>query len=476
MACVRAALLAITGFFTAGLWAGPSWVVLEDGKGDGAPELIRIVKEQKGSGSKGKVLLQEEGGKSREVDESRILVRIPAYPEEGAKVNREEAVKVINLLLEAKNKTPALEQPLQEQVEQWKGLIDKIPNAEDPEALAKAEEVFARAVAQAMPQPHDPLASYTQEQLEGQISALEKLKMEFPARMQEIQRLMDPWEIEAQALKDGKRKFEGRWLSSAEWERERGAREGAAKEAFLKTIRPPNILPTLIGQGTVVVVLATGAAGFFFGISFLFHGILEIMRRRAWWKGLAWLVSGLLVVGVISRATGLVLATPDAWEMRADGDIQIMEDLLWSTTGQKNPFPREIEVTDKDLNSWWAHRLQVGPLSVMEILVVGVESWRIQFVDGGLRLERVGKLLGRRLVLRHEMSLRRTEKGEEIYRIEGYLGKMTLPPAVVLRSWGKWMEDVAKLSDFFSAPKGIRLERLEKGRAVFSAPLSGGGG
>jgi hypothetical protein len=74
------------------------------------------------------------------------------------------------------------------------------------------------------------------------------------------------------------------------------------------------------------------------------------------------------------------------------------------------------------------------------------------------------------------MSLRRTEKGEEIYRIEGYLGKMTLPPAVVLRSWGKWMEDVAKLSDFFSAPKGIRLERLEKGRAVFSAPLSGGGG
>jgi len=478
MACrgVRAALLAITGFFTTGLWAGPSWVVLEDGKGDGAPELIRIVKEQKGSGSKGKVLLQEEGGKSREVDESRILVRIPAYPEEGAKVNREEAVKVINLLLEVKNKTPALEQPLQEQVEQWKGLIDKIPNAEDPEALAKAEEVFARAVAQAMPQPHDPLASYTQEQLEGQISALEKLKMEFSARMQEIQRLMDPWEIEAQALKDGKRKFEGRWLSSAEWERERGAREGAAKEAFLKTIRPPNILPTLIGQGTVVVVLATGAAGLFFGISFLFHGILEIMRRRAWWKGLAWLVSGLLVVGVISRATGLVLATPDAWEMRADGDSQMMEDLLWSTTGQKNPFPREIEVTDKDLNSWWSHRLQAGPLSVMEILVVGVESWRIQFLDGGLRLERVGKLLGRRLVLRHEMSLRRTEKGEEIYRIEGYLGKMTLPPAVVLRSWGKWMEDVAKLSDFFSAPKGIQLERLEKGRAVFSAPLSGGGG
>ena len=323
---------------------------------------------------------------------------------------------------------------------------------------------------------HAPPSQFTGEHIQIVVVCCKKLKMEFSARMQEIQGLMDPWEIEAQALKDGKRKFEGRWLSSAEWDRERGAREGAAKEAFLKTIRPPNILPTLIGQGTVVVVLATGAAGLFFGISFLFHGILEIMRRRAWWKGLAWLVSGLLVVGVISRTTGLVLATPDAWEMRADGDSQMMEDLLWSTTGQKNPFPREIEVTDKDLNSWWSHRLQAGPLSVMEILVVGVESWRIQFLDGGLRLERVGKLLGRRLVLRHEMSLRRTEKGEEIYRIEGYLGKMTLPPAVVLRSWGKWMEDVAKLSDFFSAPKGIRLERLEKGRAVFSAPLSGGGG
>lgn len=467
---LRAAGVVLAGFFSAGLWAGPAWVILEDSKLDGPPELVRIVKEQKAAGPKGKVLLQEADGKSQEVDESRILARIPAYPEGEAKVDRQEAVRTINLLLEAKSKAPALEKVLQEQVEQWKSLIDKLPNAEDPEALAQAEEGFARAAAQAMPQPHDPMTSYTIEQLESQIRALEKLKKEFSARSGEIQQWMDPWEIEARALKEGKRKFEGRWLSPEEWERERGARESAAKEAFLKTIHPPDISPTLIGQGTISAALAAAAMGLFFGISFLFHGVLEIMRRKAWWKGSVWLVSGLLVVGLIGRAMGLLLAIPEPWETGTPGDSKRVEDLLWSTVGQKKPFPREVQIADRDLNSWWAQKLHPRPLSVLEILVVGVESWRVQFVDGGLRLERVGRLLGRPLVLRHELTLHRTEKKEEVYRVEGSLGKMPLPPAVVLRSWGEWMEDVAKLSDFFSAPKGIQLERLEKGGAVFSVP------
>ena len=467
---LRAALLASAGFFTTGVWANPCWVILEDGKGEGTPELIQVVKEEKGAGAKGKVLLQEADGKSEEVEASRILVRIPTYPPAGTTVDREEAVRIINLLLEAKNKAPSLEKALQEQVEQWKGLIEKIPSPQDPEALARAEEDFVRAVARARPQPHDPATSYTMEQLEGQIEALEKLKREFPARTVEIDELMDPWKTEVRCLKEGKRKFEGRWLLPEEWEREREARERAAKEAFLRTIRPPEVSPVLIGQGTVLIALAGGTAGLFLGISFIFHGLLEVMRRRAWWKGGAWLASGILVVGLMARATGMVLATPEPREGETRGNDSSVENLLWSATGQKKPYPREIQVEDRDLNSWWVQKLRPGPLSVLEILVVGAESWRIQFFDGGLRLEREGRLLGRPLVLRQEMTLCRTDKGEEIYRIEGYLGKMPLPPAVVLRSWKKWMEDVAKLAEFFSVPKGIRLERLEKGRAVFSNP------
>lgn len=467
---VRAAGLALAGFFSTALGAGPSWIILDAGKAEGTPELLRVVQEKKDAGTKGRVLLQGTDGKRLDVEEDRILCRIPVFPEGEAKIDREEAVRAINLLLEAKNKVPALEKPLQEQVEQWKGLIDKIPNAEDPEALAQAEEIFTRAVAEAMPKAHEPTASYTREELETQINVLEKLKKEFPARTAEIQPLIDPWEMEAQFLKEGKRKFEGRWLSPEEWDHERGARESAAKEAFLKTIHPPDVSPALIGQGTVLAALATGTAGLFFGVSFLFHGLLEIMRRRSWWKGAAWVLGGLLVVGAIGRAAGLILATPEPWEVHPDGNAKILEELLWCSAGKKTPFPRKIQVTDADLNSWWEKRLHPGPLSVFEILVVGVESWRIQFVDGGLRLERVGRLLGRPLVLRQEMSLRRTEKGEEVYRIEGSMGRMPLPPAVVLRSWGKWIEDLTKQADFFCMPRGMRLQLLEKGRATFSVP------
>ncbi|NCW28088.1 MAG: hypothetical protein EBV83_07340, partial [Verrucomicrobia bacterium] len=105
---LRAAAVAFAGLMAAGAWAGPAWVILEDKKPDGPPELIRIVKEQKGDGTKGKVLLQEADGKSQEVEESRILARIPAYPEGGAKVDRQEAVRTISLLLEAKSKASVL--------------------------------------------------------------------------------------------------------------------------------------------------------------------------------------------------------------------------------------------------------------------------------------------------------------------------------------------------------------------------------
>jgi len=467
----HAAWVVALGFlFSWGAWAAPIWVIVEGGKPEDSPELVWVQKEQKEAAPKEGVILFEAGGKNRTVEKGRILARIPALPEGEAKIDREAAVRAINLLLEAKSKAPGLEQPLQEQVEKWKALMDKIPNTADPEALAKTEEAFARAVAQAMPQPHDATKEYEAGPLQAQIESLEKLKREFPMRGEEIQQLIDPWEIEARCLREGKKKFEGRWLSPQEWEKERGARAAAAREAFLQTIRPPDVEPALVGQGTILAALVAGAAALFFGVSFLFHGILEMMRRRAWWKGAAWMVGGILVVGLMGRGAGLVLATPVAWDRQEQGDAKVLDDLLWHTVGQKNPFPREVRVRDVDLNSWWARNLHPGTLSVLEILVVGVEGWRIQFVEGGLRLERVGKLLGRSLVLRQEMTFRRMENGEEVYRIEGTLGRMPLPPAVVLKSWSKWVQDVARQAQFFGVPQGIRLEKLEKGGAAFSAP------
>lgn len=472
LACrvVRAVWVAGLFFLGSAALAAPLWVVLESGKPEEPPELIRVVKEKKETAPKGTLVLEGVEGKNRTVEEDKILARIPVFPDGEVKIEREEAVRIINLLLEAKSKAPALEKPLQEQVERWKALIDKMPNAADPEELAKTEEAFAQAVAAAMPKAHDVMAPYSLEQLEAQIGALEKLKPEFSMRTGEIQQLLDPWEIEAKYLREGKKKFEGRWLSPEEWEKERGARQAAAKEAFLHTIRPPDVDPALVGQGTVLAALAACGAGLFFGISFLFHGVLEVMRRRAWWKGLSWMIGGILVVGMIARATGLILATPTPWEMPGEGDAQALENLLWSTVGQKNPFPKEIQVQDRDLNAWWAQKLHARSLSVLEILVLGVDRWRVQFVDGGLRLERRGKLLGRSLVLRQEMTLRRTEKGEEIYRIEGSLGRMPLPPAVVFRSWRQWVEEVSRQAQFFSAPPEIHLERLEKGIATLTTP------
>jgi hypothetical protein len=77
--------------------------------------------------------------------------------------------------------------------------------------------------------------------------------------------------------------------------------------------------------------------------------------------------------------------------------------------------------------------------------------------------------LGQNLLLRHRLFFSRSEKGEEVYRVEASLGKLPLPPALVLRTWNQWIESIVQQAALFRGAKEARLEKLEKGVVVFSA-------
>jgi hypothetical protein len=101
-------------------------------------------------------------------------------------------------------------------------------------------------------------------------------------------------------------------------------------------------------------------------------------------------------------------------------------------------------------------------------MVLAAEDWKVETQDGTLRLDRTGRLLGKNFVLRHEMTFNRSEQGEDIYRIEATLGKLPLPPALVLRSWNQWTEALARMTVALGAADQLTLERIEKGAVVFS--------
>lgn len=205
----------------------------------------------------------------------------------------------------------------------------------------------------------------------------------------------------------------------------------------------------------------------FLGASFLFHGILEFIRHRAWWKGTAWTLAGAVIIAGLGRATGLALSVPDPLEVGA-GNAGTIEEIFWKYGGEKSPLPKELKVSDADLNAWLEKRLRFAPLKVTDLLVLVTENWRMQMEDGTLRLERAGRLLGRSFVLRHEMTFNRSERGEDVYRIEATLGKLPLPPALVLRSWNQWTESLAQMTAVIGAAERLNLERIEKGAVVFS--------
>jgi hypothetical protein len=66
------------------------------------------------------------------------------------------------------------------------------------------------------------------------------------------------------------------------------------------------------------------------------------------------------------------------------------------------------------------------------------------------------------------MTLNRSEQGEDVYRVEATLGKLPLPPALVLRSWNRWTESLAPMTAVIAAAGKLTLERIEKGAVVFS--------
>jgi len=454
-------------------WAGIRLFIVDSGKPEGAPEIVAVESEQN-EGSK--VVLQQSNGTKREVSKESILARLPAAPGPGDLLTREAGAKAISDLLEAKTKVPVLEKVLQEEVEKWKACLDKLPSAEDPGALAKAEAAFAEAFARAMPKAHDPKNDYSMEEIRQQIKALEALKKEFPNREPEIDRGMEPWRIEETERLAGKKKFEGRWLTPEEWEKEKGAREKAAREGFLKKIQLPEVSSVLIGQGVLLAGLALATGAVLLGVSFLFHGAMEIFKHRAWWKGAAWLVAGGLLIGLLGVAGNLSLSFPEPLAVNGNGNPAPLEEFLWHQVGNHQPFPGEIHLSDVDLNAWWQKRLRFAPLAVTELLVVSTDGWRVQFLEGGLKLDREGRILGRSFLLRHELTLSRTENGEEVYRVEATLGKLPLPPALVLSTWEAWVQDLVRMGGIFPGGNKERVERLEKGSVVLTQkPKTQGG-
>jgi len=458
--------------WAAGLWllaagageAGVQVYILEPAKAEAAHELVLVEKE---SAQDGAVVLVEPGGAEKKVSQERIIARLTPAPGPGIKVERATAVAAINALLEAKAKAVALERTLQEEVEKWKKILDQMPSEQDPEALAKAEAAFTEAMGKAMPKAYDPAASYTPEELAAQLEALEAVKKEFSARTEEVDRQAEPWRVEQSEMAAGKKKLEGRWLNSDEWEKEKGARERAAQEAFLAKLEIPEAPPVLLGQGIVLAAAGIALGAAFLGASFLFHGILEFIRHRAWWKGTAWTLAGAVIIAVLGRATGLVLSPPELFEV-GQGRAEAIEEIYWKYGGEKNDLPQELKVSDADLNAWLEKRLRFAPLKVTDIVVLVAEGWRLSMEDGTLRLDRTGRLLGRNFILRHEMTFNRSEQGEDVYRIEATLGKLPLPPALVLRSWNLWTETLARMTAVIGAAERLTLERIEKGAVVFS--------
>ncbi|NBO21199.1 MAG: hypothetical protein EBU97_04545, partial [Rhodobacteraceae bacterium] len=155
-------------------------------------------------------------------------------------------------------------------------------------------------------------------------------------------------------------------------------------------------------------------------------------------------------------------------EPSAPGNAERIEEFFWSLGGKKEAPPEELRLTTADLNAWFHKRLRFAPLKVTEIAVLTAKSWALEAQEGVLRLDRTGRFLGRDFVLRHEMTFNRTEKGEDIYRIEATLGQLSLPPALVLRSWNQWIETLAKMTGALGAVGHLNLERIEKGAVIFS--------
>ena len=432
-------------------------------------EGIVLVSTQEVKEEDGKILFKENSGTQREVAKKKVLKKLPSLPEAGQELSREAAVGAINALLEAKSLYPNLQEVLQKEVEGWKGRLDKMPSPQDPEALAQAEEAFVAATEKAMPSPHDFRKSYTLEELERQVAALAALKNEFPERAEEVEKLAEPWQIEVEQQRAGKKKFEGRWLDTAEWEKEKGAGQEVAKAAFLEKIQSPALPPLLFGQAFFLAGLGLLAGGGLLGFSFLFHGVVELLRHRAWWKGSAWALAGMALFVLVSRAAVLSVTTPERLAGADQADATQLEEMLWQQAGLGQPMPGQVRLTDGEINAWWNLRLRFAPLGVTDVLAASTEGWRIQFLEGGLTLDRTGRWLGQNLLLRHRLFFSRSEKGEEVYRLEASLGKLPLPPALVLRTWNQWVESIVQQASLFPGAKEARLEKLEKGAVVFSA-------
>ncbi len=356
--------------------------------------------------------------------------------------------------------------------------------------VAEKEAGRAKALENSNANVFDESKDYTPEELAAVINPAKEAMQMYPDLNEAIQSNLKPWLQRSEDLKEGKRRFEGRWITGQEIRLIQEERVSTEQEKYFKEKAKLNFSSLILPQTSVLIAILI-AAGTLLSVLFSFIHLATSRGGNLTFGGALALLLGLAILGAYGfYAYKILNFTSELSEYWADSHkVNVPEDQM------PNPLPRmlfmasgstvrkisdedaKVTMTDTQINVLMRKYLKFERRSGTELLdieriqtVVRFYSDRIEFVDEAI-------CLGKKVLIRYELFYRTDADSFNIYNQDVYLGGAKLPASLASFMFRQFYRNLQDCLNETNLPSIYSIEKITEGQVGFIWPiaLSGSG-
>lgn len=426
------------------------------------------------------VMVMDSDGKRGAVQKSLVVLMIDLRDPALEKLDKVQVEEMLAGYEKAMTDFPASQEILQEEVRKWKKVIED-------EALQAAEKESnqAKALENSTREIFDTNKDYTREELAAVIDPALLAIQQYPDLGEKIREYLNPWTQRMDYLKEGRKLFEGQWLTGQEIRLIQEERVSIEQEKHFKEKAKLSFSSLILPQTSVLITILI-AAGTLLSVFFSFFHLATARGGNLTFGGALTLLLGLAILGAYGFYTYKMLNfTADLNEYWAESHkLDVPEDqvpnplprMLFMASGStiRNITPQDAKVslTDRQINVLMKKYLKLERKSVVELLdmeriqtVVKFQSDRIEFIDEAI-------CLGQKVLIRYELFYKSEANSFSIYNQEVYVGGAKLPASLASFMFRQFFRNLQDCLNETNLPKIYSIEKIEEGKVHLIWPIT----
>jgi hypothetical protein len=418
-------------------------------------------------------------GKRSAWQKSMVAHMISLHDDQTEKLSDDKIEECLSLYAKVMAEYSESKDILDQETLKWRTVQEK-----GKKLASEVQEQGASALQQHTQAVFDQTKNYTIAELTAVIGPGLTLAQQRAELTEQLTEYLKPWQQRLQYLEEGRKLFEGQWLTKAEILKMKEERSLAEQQRFFTEEAKLNLTSLVLPQSTVIISLLV-VVGTLLSVLFSFYGLATSRGGNLTFSGAITLLLGLAILGAYGfygyKISNFTTELKDYWEGAYTTSVpedqlpnplpRLMFMASGSTLRNITPADAKVVLQDTQINVLIKKFLKITPPAQAQTLdlqrteiAVRLLSDRIEFIDQVVCFDK-------KILIRYEIFYKSDAGSFSIYRQDVYLGGAHLPSALgsfMFRQFFRSFQDCVNATNI---PQIYTIEKVEAGALALFWPV-----